>query len=114
MRHELLDIEQVEQMLDVFHAIEMAVDVQIAIGNGVGNALRRRLHRLNLSRLLNRTGARINVWAQCLDIQQGRPTTLHIDRRPNGTGIAEGVSLLIRQFKTTAREKTSHLINPSI
>ena len=63
MRHKLLDIEQVEQMLDVFHAIEMAIDIQIAIGDGIGNTRRLDLHRLNLSRLLNRTGARINVWA---------------------------------------------------
>ena len=40
MRHELLDIEQVEQMLDVFHAIEMAVDVQIAKANGIGKTRR--------------------------------------------------------------------------
>ena len=51
---ELVDIEQIQQVLDILHAIEVTVDIQVAVFDRIRDSLRLILRRHDLARLLDR------------------------------------------------------------
>ena len=89
-------------MLHILNAVQMTIDVEVAVFDDIRDSFRIILHGRNLSRLFDRAGTVGDVGAQPGDVQQGRPTCLHIDSRPDGTGKAECFTFAIHQFETTA------------
>lgn len=66
---ELVDIEQIQQVLDILHAIEVTVDIQVAVFDRIRDSLRLILRRHDLARLLDRARTLVDIFAQCLYIQ---------------------------------------------
>ena len=66
---ELVDIEQIQQVLDILHAIEVTVDIQVAVFDRIRDSLRPILRRHDLARLLDRARTLVDIFAQCLYIQ---------------------------------------------
>ena len=66
---ELVDIEQIQQVLNILHAIEVTVDIQVAVFDRIRDSRLLILALNDLGRLLDREGTLVDIFAQCLYIQ---------------------------------------------
>ena len=112
VRLELLAAEEVEEVLDVFHAVQVAVDVEVAVPDPESFLRTTLLHGLDFHRRLDGAQAVGEVRVKCRGIEQRGPTAFEVDSRPCRAGIAEDAPLAVAQFEATVGGESADLTNP--
>src|SRR5574344_1835876 len=103
-------------MLYIPHTIDMTVNVDIVVNHLVRKSQPTAIFQRDSRRTLHR--ARFIFTDVISDMptvqlqQIGRPTTFHIDHRPDRTDIANLLSILVDDSEITVCEKAIHILYP--